>query len=103
MSTEHDHLNELLARLRLGDQQAIAVFVAECSPFLLEVIRSHTEDDTRRVVDSQDILQSVWRSVFTHELPRRHFHDGQELLHFLLGVARPQVLGSSSLKHSRNK
>jgi RNA polymerase sigma factor (sigma-70 family) len=71
-----------------GDQQAIAPLVAECSPRLLEVIRRTIDEDIRRVVDSEDILQNVWQYLFTHELPRHQFNDGQEMLRFLKAAAR---------------
>jgi RNA polymerase sigma factor (sigma-70 family) len=88
MPREHLDVNALLARMLQGDQQAVATLVAEYDSALLEVIRHHIDDDIRQVVDSQDILQSVWRYVFTHELPRRHFNDGHEMLRFLKAAAR---------------
>jgi RNA polymerase sigma factor (sigma-70 family) len=43
------------------------------------------------MLDSADLVQSVWRSFFTHQLPARDFADDRELQRFLLRMSREKV------------
>jgi RNA polymerase sigma factor (sigma-70 family) len=95
MSTKHPDVNALLARVRQGDQEAIATFVATYDLPLKEVIRHHIDDDIRQVVDSQDILQSVWRSFFTGELSKRQLYDAEEILRILRAMAKHKTLDAN--------
>jgi RNA polymerase sigma-70 factor (ECF subfamily) len=56
-------LQELLNRLRGGDDEAAEQLVAEYEPYLRQVIRHGMPDRLRAKFDSADVMQSVWVQV----------------------------------------
>jgi RNA polymerase sigma-70 factor (ECF subfamily) len=53
-------LQELLERLRDGDEAAAGRFVAEYEPYLKQIVRRNLPDRLRTKFDSSDVVQSVW-------------------------------------------
>jgi RNA polymerase sigma-70 factor (ECF subfamily) len=66
---------DLMARLRAGDEEAAALVYHRYVPQLIAVARSRLDRRIRPKVDPEDIMQSVFRSFFV-----RHA-DGQFDLH----------------------
>lgn len=60
-----EDLDTLLEQARQGSQNAIAVLINQFSPRLYRCIRRAITRSSRRVIDSDDIAQSVWKSIFT--------------------------------------
>src|SRR6516162_3343687 len=56
-------LDELLDRLRAGDEAAAEQLVAEYEPYLRQVIRHGLPNRLRAKFDSTDVVQSVWVQV----------------------------------------
>jgi RNA polymerase sigma factor (sigma-70 family) len=82
---------DLLARARQGDEAAAAAIVEKYGPDVLRVVRRHLAAETRRMLDSADLVQSVWRLFFAHELQAHDFADDRELRRFLLRMSREKV------------
>lgn len=57
-------LDTLLEQARQGHQVAIAALINHFSPRLYRCIRRAITKSSRRSVDSDDIAQSVWKSIF---------------------------------------
>jgi len=62
-STEAD-LDSLLEQAKQGCQSAIAMLVERFSPRLYRCIRRTLTRSCRRTIDSDDVAQSVWKSIF---------------------------------------
>jgi RNA polymerase sigma-70 factor (ECF subfamily) len=60
-----DNSRDLLARWRAGDQQAAAELVGRYADRLLALARSQLPSKLARRVDAEDVVQSVYRSLFT--------------------------------------
>ncbi len=55
---------DLMDRLRAGDAQAAAQLFERFSHRLVALAQGHLDERTRRLVDPEDVLQSVFRSFF---------------------------------------
>ena len=60
---------DLIARARDGDEQAATAIVEKYGPIALRVVRRHLAPETRRLLDSGDLMQSLWRSFFAQPEP----------------------------------
>jgi RNA polymerase sigma-70 factor (ECF subfamily) len=56
-------LDELLERLRAGDDDAAKQLVAEYEPYLRQIVHFGLPDRLRAKFDSADVVQSVWVQV----------------------------------------
>jgi RNA polymerase sigma-70 factor (ECF subfamily) len=83
--------NELIDRLKRGDSAAAAELFDRFAPQLLERVRPFLDQQTRRRVDEQDVVQSVFKSFF------REFADGQ------FTIANWQALWGLLFKMARRK
>lgn len=59
-----EEIETLLEQARQGSQNAIAVLINQFSPRLYRCIRRALTRSSRRMIDSDDIAQSVWKSIF---------------------------------------
>lgn len=66
-----DSFDLIMAHLDRGDDDAAAAVFRRYADRLAALARSRLDDDLRRKVDPEDILQSVYRSFFTRQ------RDGQ--------------------------
>ena len=89
-----DSFQELLRRVRAGDQAAAAQVVRQCEPELRRIVRLRlTDPRMRRVLDSMDICQSVLGNFFVRVAAGQFDLDTPEqLLGLLATMARNKVL-----------
>jgi RNA polymerase sigma-70 factor (ECF subfamily) len=71
MARDDDEFDELMARLRGGDDDAAAEVFHRFARRLVALARSRLDERMRGKVDPEDVLQSVFRSFFTRQ------RDGQ--------------------------
>jgi RNA polymerase sigma-70 factor (ECF subfamily) len=62
---EHWSFDELMARLRRGDDQAATAVFQRFAHKLIHLARDHIQAELRHKVEPEDIVQSVFRSFFT--------------------------------------
>jgi RNA polymerase sigma-70 factor (ECF subfamily) len=86
--------DDLLARVRAGDQDAAAELVRVCSPAIRDAVRRRLERaGLTRVLDSEDISQSVLKSFFVRAAAGQYELDTVEDLRKLLArMARNKVV-----------
>src|SRR6266850_720443 len=65
--TQDDSFAMLMSRLRGGDDDAAAAVFARFTQRLIALARSRLNDDVRRKVDPEDVLQSVYESFFLRQ------------------------------------
>jgi RNA polymerase sigma-70 factor (ECF subfamily) len=66
MTADSSSFAEVLANLRRGDNQAAARVFDQFAVRLLVLARRHLDDRLRPKVDPEDIVQSVFQTVFKH-------------------------------------
>ncbi|HVX60961.1 MAG TPA: sigma-70 family RNA polymerase sigma factor [Pirellulales bacterium] len=86
--------DEWFSRIRAGDEEAITAFVKEYEPEIrAEVRRRFRRRDLRRVLDSGDICQSVFKNFFASaSLDRFEFDTPEALVKLLLRMVRNKVV-----------
>jgi DNA-directed RNA polymerase specialized sigma24 family protein len=84
---------ELYRRAREGCQQSANILVERFTEHLLHVIRQHINQDLRSLLDSVDILQSAWTTVFCGPMPpEASLESIDRMLAYFQGVARYKTL-----------
>ena len=88
-----DPFQDLIRRVRLGDTEAAAEVVAHYGPALRRAARIWLVDARmRRVLDSVDICQSVFRSFFLRvSLGQYQLERPEQLINLLLSMARNKL------------
>jgi RNA polymerase sigma factor (sigma-70 family) len=95
MATADAEFHALMARLRQGDPDAAATLLQQYGDEVRDTVRRHLAHEARRVLDSADVVQSVWREFFTHDLPTRDFANEEELRHYLRCLSRFKALDAN--------
>jgi RNA polymerase sigma-70 factor (ECF subfamily) len=66
-NTPDDSFDDLMSRLRHGDNAAAAQVFNQFANRLIELVRKRLDPQIRRKVDPEDVLQSVFRSFFRRQ------------------------------------
>jgi RNA polymerase sigma factor (sigma-70 family) len=103
MAHDEGGLKRLMARVCAGDQDAVRVLLDEYGAFLLHVIRRKLSAELRTHFDSADFTQAVWASFFTGPLQDYHFNSPQELLRFLVGLARHKLCDAARQRRRQKR
>jgi RNA polymerase sigma factor (sigma-70 family) len=99
------NLANLIARVQAGDQQAAAELVAEYEPEIRRYIRVRlTEPRLRRLLDSQDICQSVLGDFFLRVAEGRfEATDRRQLIKFFMVLAKNKLVDQARRQHARRR
>lgn len=88
MAATESEIVVLLQQLVDGSEDAAAELVRRFASPVRRVIRRHLNARVRPAIDSLDIAQQVWGSFFGRELYRQHLDEPENLLAFLISIAR---------------
>lgn len=85
---------DLLKRVRAGEQEAAAELVRQCTPEIRRIVRMRlTDGRLRRVLDSLDVCQSVLANFFVRASAGQfELETPEQLLKLLAVMARNRVL-----------
>jgi RNA polymerase sigma factor (sigma-70 family) len=81
----------LIEKARLGDEAAVAALLGRFEPEVRTMVRVRLPRVLRNQLDSMDIVQAVWTSVFARPDDVARFADVGQFRGFLAGVARNKV------------
>lgn len=82
---------ELMERIRAGDQQAAWSLLDQYGTYLLHVIRQNLPVRLRSKFDSTDFFQNVWASFFRQPDVLHKFDGPKDLINYLRGMARNKL------------
>jgi RNA polymerase sigma-70 factor (ECF subfamily) len=105
MSPDDDRFRDLIRRVRAGDGEAATELVRRFEPSIRRAVHARlTDPQLRRLFDSQDICQSVFKRFFVCAASGRYELDRPEQLLRLLAVMarnklRKQVEKQQAQKH----
>jgi RNA polymerase sigma-70 factor (ECF subfamily) len=91
MSIDTQEFRSLLDRLRAGGEAPAQELIARYGEPLLRAVRRQMCRKLRTKFDSQDFVQDVWASFFAQLPAGRSFDGPQDLIAFLVAVARNKV------------
>ena len=90
----------LMDQIRLGSQEAAWDLVERYSAQVQAVVRRRLTPDLRVHFDSMDLVQAVWKSFFVAKSIHA-FESSQELVAFLISIARNKVTDARRQTHYR--
>ena len=105
MSTvKSNQFEELVAQLKGGSQDAAWDLVELYGPHILRVVRRNLTRELRPKFDSQDFVQAVWASFFTHRDRFLDIDRPEQLVGLLAATARHKIVDEmrrrlETLKH----
>lgn len=86
------NFRELLREAERGNEAAISKLVERYGPAIRRVVRKHLSVHMRRQFDSDDFMQTVWKSFFTRERDNEMFDTPQQLSAFLVRMTKNKVV-----------
>src|SRR4051812_34316272 len=96
---------QLIGRVRKGDEQAAAELVRRYEPAIRRAVRFRlTDPRLRRTCDSMDVCQSVLASFFVRAASGQYDLDSPEqLLRLLTTMARNKLLNQARQEHAARR
>jgi RNA polymerase sigma factor (sigma-70 family) len=91
MADDEQMFYQLLQGIKEGSEEAAGQFLARYGKYIRHVVRRHMIQKLRARFDSEDFLQDVCASFFSHPPAPDAFSDPAALLAFLGKVARNKV------------
>jgi RNA polymerase sigma-70 factor (ECF subfamily) len=92
MPEQPKSLSELLERARQDSEGSAQEIVERYGPYILRAVRRRLNKKLRSKFDSVDFVQAVWASFFALPADRLQFQRPQQLVDFLMGLARNKVV-----------
>jgi RNA polymerase sigma factor (sigma-70 family) len=92
MSEPSETFRELMDQVQAGSELAIARFLELYGDHVYRAVRRRLNRVLRPRFDSQDFVQAVWASFFTHRSQVARFERPEELTAFLATVAGNKVI-----------
>ena len=92
MAEKKDTFQDLLQRARESCDQSARELVDRYGPHILRVVRRRLNKRLRSKFDSVDFVQAVWASFFALPVAKYHFERPEQLVEFLVGLARNKVV-----------
>jgi RNA polymerase sigma-70 factor (ECF subfamily) len=92
MATSDEAFQDLLQRIRNGDEAAAQQLVTDYGPHILRVVRRRLIRQLRNQFDSVDFEQSVWGTFFQTPPDQCTFDSPEALIAYLENMARNKVI-----------
>ncbi len=92
MATSTSEFEILLERLRGGDEDAAWQLVCEYGPHVVAVVRRRLRRQIRARLDSQDLVQAVWKSFFFDLPGMEEIRSPEQLIKLLVEFAHNKVV-----------
>lgn len=86
-----DPFRALLDRAESGDSEAARELFEDYGRHVLRAVRHTLNARLRQLFDSQDLVQSVWKSIFENKDSLGTFESPEAMIAFLTTVARRKV------------
>src|SRR5262245_63521072 len=92
MADQTKSLSELLEKAWNDSDGSAQEVVERYAPYILRAVRRRLDKKLRSKFDSVDFVQAVWASFFALPPDRLQFQRHEELVNFLIGLARNEVV-----------
>jgi RNA polymerase sigma factor (sigma-70 family) len=102
-SDRENEFGAVLERLRQHQPDAIEELINGYGDTILKVIRSKMPRRLRTLYDSDDFVQVVWTEFLTKSVLEQTFETPEQLMGYIIGLARNQVLCVARQRLDRQK
>ena len=92
MSVAKNEFASLISRIRAGSLEAAWDLTERYGPHVHRVVRRVLDSRLRSQFDSADFVQSMWGSFFRHPSQIRSFQTPDDLIRYLVSIARNKVI-----------
>jgi DNA-directed RNA polymerase specialized sigma24 family protein len=92
MPEQNKSLSDLLEKAWRDSDGSAREVVERYAPYILRAVRRRLDKKLRSKFDSTDFVQAVWASFFAMPPDRLQFQKHEELVNFLMGLARNKVV-----------
>src|SRR5262245_42851991 len=99
----HRSFDDVMARLRAGDPGAATLVFERFAQRLMGLARARLDGPTRRKVDPEDVLQSVFRSFFLRHAAGQFQFEGWDGLWGMLVLLTVRKCGRTAEKFRRGR
>ncbi len=103
MTDRAQGFDDLLQQAREGSEEAARKLVERYEPVIRRVIRRKLDTRLHALFDSDDFTQEVWAAFFARAIQEYDFDSPEELVSFLLEVARKKVAEANRRHLQRQK
>jgi RNA polymerase sigma factor (sigma-70 family) len=91
MADDREDFRALMKRVRQGCAEAVTQVLETYGQNVLRVVRRRLSKRLRSTYDSRDFTQDVWTAFFGREIATREFASPDELLAYLITLARNKL------------
>lgn len=99
----HPEFRDLMARVQEGCKESAQILHDRYGHHLLRAVRRRLHQSLRPKFDSLDFVQDVWASFFADVPHKRCFQRPEELVTFLIAMARNKVADTARTRMVRQK
>jgi len=92
MAKAENEFSILMQRVRNGSQEAARELLEQYGPHIVRAVRRKLNRKLRAKFDSMDFVQDVWASFFINSPSSRDFETPEQLMAFLVNLARNKVI-----------
>ncbi|HID75974.1 MAG TPA: sigma-70 family RNA polymerase sigma factor [Planctomycetaceae bacterium] len=92
MTEPKDEFRTLLEQAQAGSREATCELIERYGPHIVRAVRRKLDRALRSKFDSIDFVQAVWASFFTASRRLTDFHTPQDLIAYLVAMARNKVI-----------
>ena len=86
---------QAISRICAGSREAALEFIEDYGPHIQRVVRCRLNQSLRAKFDSLDFVQMVWMTLFTDLKKISQFNEPEELIAYLVVIARNKVVEES--------
>ena len=97
------NFRDVIQRICSGSKEAVFEFIEDYGPHIQRVVRCRLNQSLRKKFDSLDFVQMVWMSLFTDLNKIAAFKEPNELIAYLVTIARNKVIEESRRRFKYQK
>ena len=95
MAQPDSPFRQVIQRICTGSKEAVFEFIEIYGPHIQRVVRCRLNQSLRAKFDSLDFVQMVWMTLFTDLTKIAKFEEPDELIAYLVVIARNKVIEES--------
>lgn len=103
MSNQRSEFQKAIDAICSGSEEAVWNFIEVYGPHIQRVVRRRLHQRLRSKFDSLDFVQMVWASFFADPQRIAQMREPEELLRYLVGMARNKVIDETRRRMAYDK
>src|SRR6185312_6650678 len=97
-STDFD---QLMAEVAAGSEEAVLTLAEAYTPYIIRSVRRCLSTRIRQKLDSQDVAQTLWKSLFLRRAELQRLKTPEQLIAFLVQATKNKVAEKARRLHTQ--